>query len=249
MRAILTYHSIDDSGSPISIPRAVFERHVKWLRSGGVRVASIPELLALPDESDAVAVTFDDGFRNFATDAAPLLRGLPVTLFVVTDHVGGTNAWRGRSTPGIPTLPLLDWGELAQLQRSGVTLAAHTRTHPDLTTLDAERLHAELHGSADRLRQETGTAPDGFAYPYGSLSAASVAAASRTFRWACTTRLRLLRPTNDQMTLPRIDMYYFQRPGLLESWGRPTFQAYLACRRVLRAARQRVRAAAAGNPQ
>ena len=32
MRAVLMYHSIDDSGSPISIAPAVFAEHVQWIR-------------------------------------------------------------------------------------------------------------------------------------------------------------------------------------------------------------------------
>ena len=44
MRAVLTYHSIDDSGSPISVRRDAFQRHVKWLASGQVAVA--PDLAA-----------------------------------------------------------------------------------------------------------------------------------------------------------------------------------------------------------
>ena len=40
MRAILTYHSIDDSGSPISIAPADFRRHLDWLTSGRVPVRS-----------------------------------------------------------------------------------------------------------------------------------------------------------------------------------------------------------------
>ena len=241
MRAILTYHSIDESGSVISIPRAVFNRHVTWLRSGRVRVTSVPELLALPDDIDAVALTFDDGFRNVATEAMPLLAGLPATVFVVSEHVGRTNTWQGQSAPGIPTLPLLDWKELGRLQDQGVTIGAHTRTHPDLTTVDATVLEDEVAGCAERLQRETGRRPDGFAYPYGSASPLSIAAAARTFRWACTAQLKTLATRDEAITLPRLDMYYFQRPGLIESWGQPTFHAYLASRRLLRSARQVVR--------
>ena len=238
MRAILTYHSIDDSGSPISVPRAVFAQHVEWLRSSQMRVTSIPELLALSPETDAVALTFDDGFCNFATDAAPLLRGMPVTLFVVTDHVGRSNQWRGRSSPGIPTLPLLGWTALSRLAEAGVTLGAHTRTHPDLTTLPAAAVEDELAGSADRLRTETGIATELFAYPYGSLTSTIAAAVAKTFRWACTTELRPLGPDERAVELPRLDMYYLRQPGQLESWGTPTFHAYLAYRRLLRQGRQ-----------
>ena len=65
MRAILTYHSIDPSGSPISVSPAAFRRHIEWLASGRVRVVRLEELMRLPAGEDAVALTFDDGFAKF----------------------------------------------------------------------------------------------------------------------------------------------------------------------------------------
>ena len=37
MRAILTYHSVDETGSVISIDERTFRRHVAWLAKGHVR--------------------------------------------------------------------------------------------------------------------------------------------------------------------------------------------------------------------
>jgi peptidoglycan/xylan/chitin deacetylase (PgdA/CDA1 family) len=237
VRAILTYHSIDDTGSPISVAPAVFAQHAAWLQSGRVRVLDVAELMATAPDVDAVALTFDDGFCNFATEAAPRLEGLPVTLFVVTRHVGGTNAWRGRPAPGIPTLPLLDWDALARLAAGSVKLGAHTRTHPDLAALAFARAAEEMEGSADDLKARTGTNAEAFAYPYGSRSAAVAVAAGRKFRWACTTEMRGLGSHEAVAELPRLDMYYFRAPGRLESWGTPRFRAYLAARRLLRRGR------------
>src|SRR5262245_46283197 len=118
MRAILTYHSIDDSGSPISVRPDAFERHVEWLASGLVRVTTMERLLEVPASEHAVAITFDDGFENFRDVAAPrlLAHGFPVTLFVVSGRIGRTNSWGGCREPGIPELPLLDWPALRRLQ-------------------------------------------------------------------------------------------------------------------------------------
>src|SRR6185503_12977388 len=105
MRAILTYHSIDSSGSPISLSEETFRAHVRFFGSGRVAVVPVADLPAVPDERDAVALTFDDGFLNFTSSAMPLLShlGFPATVFVVSDAVGGTNAWGGMAAPGIPT--------------------------------------------------------------------------------------------------------------------------------------------------
>jgi hypothetical protein len=56
MRAILTYHSIDDSGSPISVDRAAFREHVTFLASGAVRVTDIAGVLAQPEDAEEFSV-------------------------------------------------------------------------------------------------------------------------------------------------------------------------------------------------
>ena len=154
MRAILTWHSIDASGSPISVAPEAFRQQVDWLRSGRVRVVSVDELLTMPRDVDAVALTFDDGFANFATEAAPLLLrdDFPVTVFVVTDRVGMDNRWRGQDE-GMPVLPLMDWDTLGRLQQQRVTIGAHTRTHPRLTSAGTDVM-AELRGADDSLERE-----------------------------------------------------------------------------------------------
>ena len=73
MRAILTYHSIDSSGSPVSVSEETFRAHARFLGSGRVSVGPLADLPSLPDEEDAVALTFDDGFLNFSMLAMPLL--------------------------------------------------------------------------------------------------------------------------------------------------------------------------------
>ncbi len=238
MRAILTYHSVDDSGSPISVSRAAFGEHAAFLASGAVRVLRIDALLAAPPDAQAVALTFDDAFLNFASEAWPLLkeRGLPATVFVVSGHAGGTNAWGGRTQPGIPTLPLLDWDTLGRLAEEGVTLGAHSRTHPDLCHVDDGALADEVAGSAEAIRARTGRRPDVFAYPYGRLDA-RVERAATAFRYACTTEMRALRGAEAPHRLPRLDAYYLRGRGRLARWGTTTLAGYLRFRAAARGLR------------
>jgi peptidoglycan/xylan/chitin deacetylase (PgdA/CDA1 family) len=235
MRAILTYHSIDESRSPVSMDEAAFRRQVRWLASGAVRVVGLAQLAGLADDVDAVALTFDDAFMNFGERAWPLLRehGLCATVFVVTDHVGRTNAWGGTEVPGIPTLPLLGWDQLAKLASEGVTLGAHTRTHPDLRSLSGAALEDEVAGSAERIAAATGRRPDAFAYPYGNWNAAVVASAARSYRLAVTTEYRPLGSHEDPHRMPRLDAFYFRQSGY-ERWGSAGFRSRVRFRGVLR---------------
>ncbi len=229
MRAILTYHSVDETGSVISIDERSFRRHAAWLARGHVRVVPLTEIASVPTDEDAVAITFDDGLASFGSLAAPLLleHGLPVTLFVVTDAVGSSNVWRGRQDPGIPVQPLLDWEQLGALQDAGVHLGAHTCTHPDVTTLGGDPLEREIVASKQRLARELGVDATTFAYPYGAVSAVARDIVARTFRLGCTTRLAALAPEEDPALLPRLDSYYLRSPGSLETWGSRRFRMRL----------------------
>lgn len=239
MRAILTYHSIDSSGSAISVAPAQLEGHVRWLAGKRVRVVALEQLIHEGDETDAVAITFDDGFRNFAGAAELLLEhGLPATVFVVTRQVGKTNAWGGRSSGGVPELPLLNWEELGRLRDRGISLGAHSRSHPSLATLNGAALEEEIQGSASDLQEHLGVAARSFAYPYGSVSRAAAAAVQRTYDVAVTTELRMIQPEDPGHLLPRLDMFYYRETGRLERWGSPAFRRHLWFRATLRRARR-----------
>lgn len=239
MRAILTYHSLDDSGSPISVAPEEFRRHVAWFATRRVPVLGLEELLAAPPETEAVALTFDDAFANFGAVAAPLLaeHGLPATLFVVAGHVGGTNAWGGRRDRRVPTLPLLDWAALGRLADRGVTIGAHTRSHPHLTALEDAALADELEGANAVFARELGRRPATFAYPYGDVDARVAVAAGRSYRLAVTTELRAVGGGADPLRLPRLDMFYLRAAGRLEAWGTAGFRRSLWVRAQARRAR------------
>jgi peptidoglycan/xylan/chitin deacetylase (PgdA/CDA1 family) len=239
LRAILTYHAVDPSRSPICIDERTFRRHVAWLASGRVRVCALADLLTQPPETDAVALTFDDGFVSFAERAWPVLRdyGLSATVFVVSDHVGRTNAWGGRPARGIPSLPVMEWETLGRLAETGVELGAHTRSHRDLRRASPDELEEELTGCAERIAGETGHRPSSFAYPFGFVDTAAAAAAARVYARACTAVLRPLGPREDVYRLPRLDASYFRASGRLEQWGTPAFHRYLRVRAAARAVR------------
>jgi peptidoglycan/xylan/chitin deacetylase (PgdA/CDA1 family) len=64
---------------------------------------------------------------------------------------------------------VLSWEELRQLARDGVTLVAHTRTHPILTQLlSPEQVREEVIGSQIDLQREIGQVLPVFCYPSGA---------------------------------------------------------------------------------
>ena len=241
MRAILTYHSIDVSGSPISIDRDCFARHVRFMTSPGVRVVPLAQIENA--KGNALAVTFDDGFLNFAEVAWPLLRehDLPATLFVVSGRVGELNDWGGEQQPGIPTLPLCDWDALGRMAEEGLELGAHSRRHPYLEGLPDADQGEEIEGCAEDIEERTGQVPQSFCYPYGSFDAAALARVRAHYARACTTELDHLRGGEDAHRLPRLDAFYYRAPGRLEAWGTGAFRRHLWVRRLARGVKGRWR--------
>lgn len=241
MRAVLTYHSIDDSGSPISVSPRAFERHLEWLMSGQVMVESLDALTRSAGAGDRprVALTFDDGFVSFASLAWPRLRdgGLPATVFLVSDHVGGTNQWRGAAVAGIPVLPLMSWEDAARCAAEGADIGAHSRTHPPLSTLPPTAAHDEMAGCRQALWERLRVAATAFAYPYGDVSPSVARDAAAIFDTACTTEYRALSTADPRHLVPRLDMFYFQHEGACSDWGTPAFLRRVAVRRALRAVR------------
>jgi peptidoglycan/xylan/chitin deacetylase (PgdA/CDA1 family) len=243
MRAILTYHSVDESGSAISVSGAAFEAHRRWLTSGVVRNTSLADILSRPDDGQhEAAITFDDGVANIRPPIELLLdAGIKPTVFVVTGHVGRTNAWGGRDQPGIPRLPLLTWDELGELSSRGVAIEAHSRTHPSLTGLSPAQQEEELGGCSDDLRKHLGVRATVVAYPYGDLNSAVVTCAAKWFSHGVTTNMAPLAASSRPMLLPRLDMYYYRAPRAIESWGSSGFKVRLnliALRRRLKATLQ-----------
>jgi peptidoglycan/xylan/chitin deacetylase (PgdA/CDA1 family) len=73
-----------------------FAAHVELLASTGC-VVPLAEVLT-PSSAPRIAITFDDGYLDNATVAAPLLAaaGLPATWFITTRTLGGRRFWWDR---------------------------------------------------------------------------------------------------------------------------------------------------------
>ena len=232
--AILTYHSLDQTGSVISVRPDHFRCQMEALAAGATKVVSLPEILKYPG---AVAITFDDGFANFTDHALPVLQALslPATIFVVSGYCGGRNNWPSQPA-GVPQMPLMSWNALRDLP-ANISLGAHTVTHPDLRALADSEITREVRQSRIEIEQKTGRAVETFAYPYGAVNARAAAAVRREFRVGCGTRLRFAGPETDPHWMPRLDAYYLKSARWFRDPLGITNGLYIGLRRWLREAR------------
>lgn len=238
---ILMYHSVSDAGGPTSIPPATFAMQMQALSESRVPVISLDDLVtardggaALPPRS--VIVTFDDGFRDFADAAWPVMarHGIRPMVYLPTGFVGRTEGWKGIREPA---RSLMDWATVRRLADEGVGFGSHTVSHPDLDSLAPGALAEELDRSQHEIEDRLGRRADHFAPPYGIAGARVRAEIARRYLTSVGTRLRQAGPRDALHDLPRIEMFYFADEGRWRDALAGTGRAYLARRRMLRGLR------------
>lgn len=239
MRAVLTFHSVDRTGSVLSVTPEQLRSLVRGIRESGHAVVSLRALMAQPGGTDQVALTFDDGFATVSEEALPVLRdeGATATVFVTTGHVGGTNDWPTQPD-WAPRWPMMTWDQLGRLGEAGWEIQAHTVGHPDLRVLDDDAVRGELSGADDEIERRMGTRPDHFAYPYGALDDRIAALARERYAVHVTTELAPLdgRGEDDLRAsgVPRLDTYYLREPRWHRAFGSIRFRSWVAARRMIR---------------
>lgn len=214
---IFTYHAIDSRKSVISVSPAQFCRQMESLAEQGIRGISLGQALTSPGQSGqaaqrSVVLTFDDGYLSVYQHALPVLKtlGFSGTVFFPTDFIG-LNSQGAQGINKDIDRDMMDWRQLETLMNAGFEVAAHAKSHPDLTRLTPEQLEEEIAGGKRCLEEQIQRAVTSFAYPYGYYDKKVRQAAGRHFRHACTTELGHNRSGADPLLLKRIDVYYLQK--------------------------------------
>jgi peptidoglycan/xylan/chitin deacetylase (PgdA/CDA1 family) len=234
MRAILTFHSIDDSGSVVSCSPKIFARLLAVLAQKKIPVCDLETLLR-PETRRGVAITFDDGMRSVHRVALPVISDFGATahVFITTNAVGDSRTWP-RQPADIPSFEMLDWHEIEQLHEAGISIESHTHTHPDMRTLTQEHMEDEC-GTADSMIEKyLGRRPVYFAYPFGYHGKPAREFVARHYHGAVTTELRMLGQCDDTAAIPRIDSYYLQSETIINHIDSLPVRGYLAARNILR---------------
>lgn len=174
--AVLGFHKIGKpaDGSYPSwnyIPTSTFREQINLLRAEGWEwltvdafVAGLAQPESLPERS--ALITFDDGYRSTFTEALPCLLefGAPAVIFVPTAFVGGCNEFDRDIEP---EEALCTWEELRHLEENGVSVEAHSVTHPHLSELEQGAVVTEIGECKQAIERMLGSSVRLFAYPYG----------------------------------------------------------------------------------
>src|ERR1700753_2926486 len=123
---VLMYHSVSAVGGPLhdlAVPPKRLTEQLTALSAAGYRLTGLTEALDLRAAGSVeplVAVTFDDGYRNFLTEGVPALAnaGARATLYASVGHLGEHADWLGRWARDFGRM--LNWDEVSEVASGGV---------------------------------------------------------------------------------------------------------------------------------
>jgi peptidoglycan/xylan/chitin deacetylase (PgdA/CDA1 family) len=170
---ILMYHGISDLDESTRHPYYrtataphVFEKHMRFLREHGYKSVSLTDAAGrlskdAPGSEQEVVITFDDGFRDFYTDAYPILsaHGFTATMFLPTAYID-------RDARKFNGIECLTWSQVRELRGAGTHFGSHTVNHPQLKNLNPKKVEEEIRCSKQKIEEELGCAVSSFSYPY-----------------------------------------------------------------------------------
>ena len=159
------YHHVSDAVQPgpyaraLTVPPTEFVQQLRWLRARGCAAKTVEAVLADVRTGRVkrcdVALTFDDGYDDAVSFAAPILEayGDRATFYIPSGFVGMS----GHLKPA----------GVRHLAQAGMEIASHSVSHPDLAALPAARAANELTLSRSALERISRAAVISLAYPAG----------------------------------------------------------------------------------
>lgn len=209
---ILCYHGISESpNNQYSLSLSEFVLQIEFLKDN-YRIISIDQLAALvvdkyPLPSKIMAVSFDDGFKDFYRCAFPILKRytIPATAFIPTGLIDSNSGLRNQTR--LPEQEYLSWDQIREMSQSGIDFGSHSVSHKSLPKLSHKEIQYELTHSKARLETELKKPIKGFAFPYGTFKDVTPEITGMIsesgFSWAVTCISGVNRPLANPLELRR----------------------------------------------
>lgn len=200
--AVLMYHAIDHSAWKLAVTPSVFDWQVRQIKDKAVTLDEVVRFAKGEGnlKKDAVALTFDDAYLDFKTNALPILEkyNVPATVFVPT----------AMPSPNPMRSGLLLWEDMREIQAKGlVTFESHSQSHPHLPRLSKEEMRKELEGAREDIQNNLGRESKYHAYPYGDKNSEVITATKAAgYEAAFGITHGLIKPGNDLFTLKRVQV-------------------------------------------
>jgi peptidoglycan/xylan/chitin deacetylase (PgdA/CDA1 family) len=153
-----------------------------------------------------VVLTFDDGYKDFLTQAFPVLKkhGFGATVFLPTKFIDNNRS-------GLKGKEHLNWSEVRKLHEEDILFGAHTVTHRQLKHLREDEIEYEVRTSKEIIEAQIGHSVESFSYPFAFPEQDTAFTASfRTlltnvgYKSCVSTRIGTVNRPEDTLSLKRI---------------------------------------------
>lgn len=170
---IVAFHRVNDEipSDGLTCGSKKFVAFCEFFRRN-FRVVSLSEQVELCRSGGglggSLSITFDDGYQDNFTVAAPVLDrlNLPATFFVATSFIG-TDYVAPWDRSLLVKQGWMNWDHLRSLVSRGFEIGNHTHTHVNIGSSDLKNVRAELETSQEMFRRELKAPARLFAYPFG----------------------------------------------------------------------------------
>lgn len=201
---VLFYHHVQSSKqaqaknqTSLTVNTETFRKQMVYLKQKGYQTVNPSQLItaltqggSLP--ANPVMITFDDGYADFASQAAPILQenGFQATVFLITGLMDNPD--------------YLNWDQIAGLKGAGHFFGNHTWSHANVGNA-REKAEKEILTANDQLANHNLNSPKIFAYPLGfSNPHAETYLSSLGYQLGFTTNPGSTLCFRQKLTLPRV---------------------------------------------
>ena len=203
---VLSYHSISNDKSSISISTNIFEKQIIFLKKLGYESVNFDEID--PNKKNQIILTFDDGYKDILINALPILKkyNFKSTCFFVTNLIGKNNNWDNKKE-NYKIKELMNPDDIKKWYENGMSVQSHSHNHLDLTKLSNMEIINELEYSKKYLKEKFNIKSDVFCYPFGKVNRNVYEITKKIYKNAVTTnRSRYNINKHNRILIPRIDM-------------------------------------------
>ena len=203
---VLSYHSISEDASYISLSTQIFEKQISFLKKLGYVSINFNEID--PNKKNQIIITFDDGYKDILINALPILKrhNFKATCFFVTNQIGKNNQWDNKKEK-FSTKKIMSNDDIKRWSLNGMSVQSHSHNHFDLTKLSNFDIVKELEISKKYFKDKFNLETDVFCYPFGKVNQNVYDLTKKIYKKAVTTnRSRYNINKHNPFLIPRIDM-------------------------------------------
>lgn len=177
---VLLYHKISKPRPDTRIrgaftPPNRFRRQMCYLKDQGFTFYTTSELIKYFEERGefpkrAVALTFDDGWKDNYSNAFPVLKelGIKATIFIIPSCIGQMSS--GATAEGEEPHEHLSHDEIMEMSQAGIEFGSHTMTHQLLHQIPSPEVVSEIEQAKEAIENLLQKPCWTLAYPAGFLS-------------------------------------------------------------------------------